>query len=289
MYANCFRSANGFWGGSIKRVTGIDISEAMLITARKFFSGFCPEVHVDLKRFLPFSFTSKSDLTVAAFVLSELPDDGVRKLSIDSLWKQAADVLVLIERGTPEGYRVIANARKQILSGAGYLDDAGETVARPRLSESLHVVAPCANEKKCPMVGSWCHFTQRVQLTRFQMETHPITKGFEDQKFSYLVIRRGERPGLFMDAEERASLLIEEQSFSWPRLIRRPLKRGGHIINDICDVDGTFKRIIVPKSQGKEAYTEARKAKWGDLWRHPPKNPARLLTTMAIKPGKKRH
>lgn len=45
----------------------------------------------------------------------------------------------------------------------------------------------------------------------------------------------------------------------------------------------------MPKSQGKEVYTEARKAKWGDLWPHPPKNEARVIPTMAVKAGKKRH
>lgn len=119
------------------------------------------------------------------------------------------------------------------------------------------------------------------------METHPIAKGFEDQKFTYLVLRKGKRPGSLED--DQADLPASDQTFNWPRLVRRPLKRGGHIINDVCDVDGQFKRIIVPKSQGKDVFYEARKAKWGDLWPHPPKNDPRIITTMAIKPGKKRH
>lgn len=73
------------------------------------------------------------------------------------------------------------------------------------------------------------------------METNPIAKGFEDQKFSYLVLRRGERPGLREDHELSSA---EEQSFHWPRIIRRPLKRGGHIINDVCDTDSTRARIM---------------------------------------------
>lgn len=101
--------------------------------------------------------------------MSELPDDGVRKMSIEALWKQTEDMMVLIDRGTPEGFRVLAEARKQILIKAGYLDEDGKTISRPRPTVSLHVVAPCAHEKRCPMVGSWCHFAQRVQLTKFQV------------------------------------------------------------------------------------------------------------------------
>ncbi len=265
-------------------MTAIDIAEAMLVVAEKFLRDLPEDIKIDFKRFLPFNPSTKYDLVVSSFVMSELPDDGVRKLSLDTLWKQTGDMLVLVDRGTPEGFRCLTEARRRILSNAGYLDEDGETIARPRLTESVHIVAPCAHEKKCPMVGSWCHFSQRVQLSKFQMETHPMAKGFEDQKYSYLVVRRGVRPGLHED-----SVKDEDKSFHWPRLVRRPLKRGGHIINDVCDVDGTFKRIIVPKSQGKDIYTEARKSKWGDLWPHPPKNPPRIIPSMAIKPGKKRH
>jgi ribosomal protein RSM22 (predicted rRNA methylase) len=284
------RLTNALWGDSLGKVTGIDISEAMLLTARKMLGSSIPEgkMEIEFKRFLPFSFRTKSDLTVAAFVLSELPDDGVRKMTIEGLWSQVGDVLVLVDRGTPEGFRVLANARRQLLSAAGYLDEEGSTVARPRLTEALHVVAPCPHEKRCPMLGSWCHFSQRVQLTAFQRETgNPISNGdgFQDQKYSYLVLRKGVRPGKNTDTEDD-ELSLAEKSFAWPRVIRKPLKRGGHVINDLCEADGTFKRHITPKSQGKQVYYDARKSDWGDLWPHPPKNEPRVLTTLAIKKGK---
>lgn len=40
-------------------------------------------------------------------------------------------------------------------------------------------------------------------------------------------------------------------------------------------------RITIPKSQGKQAYYDARKSSWGDIFPHPPKNPPqeRLLTS----------
>jgi ribosomal protein RSM22 (predicted rRNA methylase) len=31
-------------------------------------------------------------------------------------------------------------------------------------------------------------------------------------------------------------------------------------------------RLIIPKSQGKQEYYDARKSSWGDLFPHPPKN-----------------
>lgn len=49
------------------------------------------------------------------------------------------------------------------------------------------------------------------------METHPIAKGFEDQKFSYLVLRRGDRPGKHQD-DSSEPLSLQDQSFAWPRM-----------------------------------------------------------------------
>ncbi|KAF2228652.1 hypothetical protein EV356DRAFT_497864 [Viridothelium virens] len=51
-----------------------------------------------------------------------------------------------------------------------------------------------------------------------------------------------------------------------PRLIVPPLKRKGHIILDLCTPSGTFERWTVPRSYGKQAFRDARKSSWGDLW-----------------------
>ncbi|KAF2146378.1 uncharacterized protein K452DRAFT_294938 [Aplosporella prunicola CBS 121167] len=51
-----------------------------------------------------------------------------------------------------------------------------------------------------------------------------------------------------------------------PRLILPPLKRRGHIIMDMCTPAGRLERWTVPRSFGKQAYRDARKARWGDLW-----------------------
>lgn len=41
---------------------------------------------------------------------------------------------------------------------------------------------------------------------------------------------------------------------------------------DICSTSGEIQRMVIPKSQGKVAYRDARKAMWGDLFPHPSKN-----------------
>jgi ribosomal protein RSM22 (predicted rRNA methylase) len=51
-----------------------------------------------------------------------------------------------------------------------------------------------------------------------------------------------------------------------PRLILPALKRRGHIILDVCTPAGTLERWTVPRSFSKQAFRDARKVRWGDLW-----------------------
>ena len=55
------------------------------------------------------------DLVVSAFTLSDLPNDAHRKSTVENLWKQTKDVLVLVERGTLVGSQTILEARKRLI------------------------------------------------------------------------------------------------------------------------------------------------------------------------------
>ncbi|KIV78773.1 hypothetical protein PV11_06383 [Exophiala sideris] len=67
----------------------------------------------------------------------------------------------------------------------------------------------------------------------------------------------------FADGKARTSL---PAPWNLPRLVFSPMKRRGHIIMDVCTPAGTIERWTVPKSFGKQAYRDARKSRWGDLW-----------------------
>lgn len=51
-----------------------------------------------------------------------------------------------------------------------------------------------------------------------------------------------------------------------PRLILPPLKRPRHVHLDVCTSAGTLERWSVPRSYSRQAYRDARKSAWGDLW-----------------------
>jgi len=44
------------------------------------------------------------------------------------------------------------------------------------------------------------------------------------------------------------------------------MKRRGHVILDVCTAKGEIERWTVPRSFGHQAYRDARKSRWGDLW-----------------------
>ncbi|KDN44375.1 hypothetical protein K437DRAFT_294865 [Tilletiaria anomala UBC 951] len=62
------------------------------------------------------------------------------------------------------------------------------------------------------------------------------------------------------------------EAYSWPRLVKPPLKKGGHVTFDACNASGAIERFTIAKSAGRQAYQDARKAQWGDLFPHSSKN-----------------
>ncbi|KAH7334485.1 mitochondrial small ribosomal subunit Rsm22-domain-containing protein [Rhizoctonia solani] len=83
-------------------------------------------------------------------------------------------------------------------------------------------------------------------------------------------------PSQTLEPAEPSEELSEEEALrsairTWPRIIYPPMKRSGHVIMDTCTNEGSIARITIPRSQGKQAYYDARKANWGDAFPHPPR------------------
>ncbi|OBT95945.1 37S ribosomal protein S22 [Pseudogymnoascus verrucosus] len=165
------------------------------------------------------------------------------------------------------------------------------------------IIAPCTNHLPCPMYPvpgissgrkDFCHFGQRFIRPGFQQRVLGANrKNHEDAQFSYLAVRRGVDA---RDPSTSSTPLVQGQSatdaafagheagsdpdlgyhtqkpadsfstLSLPRMVLTPLKRRGHVSIDLCTPSGTLERWTVPKSFSAQAYRDARKAKWGDLW-----------------------
>ncbi|KAI8975497.1 mitochondrial small ribosomal subunit Rsm22-domain-containing protein [Mycotypha africana] len=250
----------------IQRCMGVDLSEEMLSVAEKLERYIKKEKDqpIEFSRFLSFNPNSpKNDLVVSTFTLGDLPSKAIQKSTVEQLWKQTDDVLVLIDKGTPVGYKNIAMARQWILNLEGL--------------NKVHTVAPYPHDYPCPLLYSpeanitkmWSHFSQQLERPAFLMKTKHSKSNKEDIKYSYVILRRGPRPTVTSEGNDQN---MEVQAYSWPRLIQPPIKKKGHVIMDIFAKTGEVQRMIIPKSQGKVEYRDARKSNWGDLFPHISKN-----------------
>lgn len=62
--------------------------------------------------------------------------------------------------------------------------------------------------------------------------------------------------------------VMQTDAYTWPRLLRPPLKKGGHVTMDACCASGDLRRFTLPRSAGRQAYQDARKALHGELYAH---------------------
>lgn len=193
------------------------------------------------------------DIVICGYVLSEVENPVTRNLIVDALWQRTRKVMIFIEPGTPKGSRLIYSIREWVL----------KTMTR---AES-NIVAPCPHEGECPLAShknSWCHFSQftckypKDVITRVKGE-----KNFENEKFSYIVVKRGIVPRYYSKDQE---LNLAEKSFLWPRLVRPTIRRQGHIVYDVCRKDKLERLVLSKSAVEKDVYRFLRKAHWGDLW-----------------------
>lgn len=167
------------------------------------------------------------DVVSLCYVLNELPP-AARPRLLDEAWRLAGQAMILAEPGTPQGFSILIEARRQLIESGARL------------------LAPCPHEDACPMQGGdWCHFAVRVQRSRLHRQIKGGSLGYEDEKFSYLVALRNGAP--------RAAA----------RILRHPEVRPGRIGLTLCTTGGVRQQAV----QRRDAlWRAARKVSWGDPW-----------------------
>jgi ribosomal protein RSM22 (predicted rRNA methylase) len=171
------------------------------------------------------------DLVVLSYVIGELPPEQLSAL-IQKCWDAARKMVVVIEPGTPLGFKGILAVREQLI-------DLG-----------AHLIAPCPHKNPCPMaaVGDWCHFSERLERTSEHRFVKEGKLGYEDEKYSYVI------GGKVAGEEYKA------------RILRHPQKHSGHIEFLLCTAEG-LKKETISRRQG-ELYKHAKKCGWGDVLLH---------------------
>ncbi|MFL4950827.1 small ribosomal subunit Rsm22 family protein [Streptomyces sp. MMS24-I31] len=181
-----------------------------------------------------------TDLVTVSYVLGELTDAD--RASVVDAAAAAAQAVVVVEPGTPDGYARVIEARGRLIA-AGF-----------------HVAAPCPHSAACPIVPGtdWCHFSARVSRSSLHRQVKGGSLAYEDEKFSYVAAAR------FPAAPAPA------------RVVRRPQIRKGQVLLDLCEPDEQLRRRTVSKRHG-DLYKAARDADWGDAW--PPPHETRTTTS----------
>ncbi|KAF6790370.1 37s ribosomal protein rsm22 [Colletotrichum sojae] len=244
------------------------------------------------------------DVIIASHLLLPVKEGHRRKAIVNNLWSLLnpdGGVLIILEKGQPRGFEAVAEVRDRLLEefiippgGEApkiHIGEETKSRAHVRVKEPGMIVAPCTNHRKCPMYlepgtskgrKDFCRFSQRFVRPPFLQTIMGATvRNHDDVQFSYVAVQRGGAKAKELAAVTNATSgkFATERAFrgyedaetapdmlSLPRQILPPIKRRGHVTLDVCTPNATLERWTVPKSFSRQAYHDARKAKWGDLW-----------------------
>lgn len=172
---------------------------------------------------------TRSDLVTLAYVLDELAPDR-RPVLLARLWQATEGVMVVIEPGTPAGFKRILEARATLLTLGG------------------HLVAPCPHEKPCPLIApDWCHFSRRVARSRLHRLAKDADVPWEDEKYTYVAVSRAP-----VEARQEA------------RVLAPPRGGSGQVELKLCLPEGAAQMRHLTRRDG-EVFKGARRADWGDV------------------------
>ncbi|MFC9910963.1 small ribosomal subunit Rsm22 family protein [Streptomyces sp. NPDC059862] len=218
------------WGG-VRPVTVLDWAEPALALGREVAAAnpALRDARWQRSRIGAALTLESTDLVTVSYVLNELtaPD---RAALVDAT-AAAAQAVVLVEPGTPDGYARIIDARDRLIA-AGF-----------------HIAAPCPHSAACPIAPGtdWCHFSARVSRSSLHRQVKGGSLAYEDEKFSYVAATR------FPPTPAPS------------RVVRKPQIRKGQVLLDLCETDEQLRRTTVTKRHG-DRYKAARDADWGDAW-----------------------
>jgi ribosomal protein RSM22 (predicted rRNA methylase) len=171
--------------------------------------------------------TTPRDLVTLAYVLDELAPEA-RDPLVDRLWSLTADMLLIIEPGTPAGWLRILHARNRLIAAGA------------------HLIAPCPHAAACPLAPpDWCHFSRRVARSRVHRLAKSADVPWEDEKFIYVAASR------------------QAGAVPTARVIAHPRTASGRVSLKLCQRDGTVAERVVTRRDGA-AFKLARRADWGD-------------------------
>ena len=215
---------------SLQDVTLIDANPHLLALATTFGQS-APSVSLATTRdnLAPaLGSAAGADVVMASYVLAELAGNALAA-TLERLWRLSERLLVIVEPGTPDGFKRILACRDALIA------------------RGAHIVAPCSHDGRCPLATSerWCHFNARLPRSRDHLAAKDADVPYEDEKFAYLVAGKG-----FGDLARGH------------RILTTPKVDKSAVTLTLCAPDAPEQRRIARGD--KDGYRAAKRLDWGD-------------------------
>lgn len=168
----------------------------------------------------------KADIVLTSYMINELPEQE-REKAVLKLWQATNKLMVVIEPGTPEGFKNILNIRNLIKEQGGY------------------IVAPCCCNGECPIKeNDWCAFYARVARSSIHRQAKGGNLGYEDEKFSYIAFSK------------------TPVEITGERILRHPQINSGFVKVKLCTAEGIQEKTYSKKDG--EIYKKIKKLDAGE-------------------------
>ncbi len=155
----------------------------------------------------------------ASYCVNEMKD---KEFVLKKIFDLSSRYVFIIEPGTPIGYSNIISAKK---------------VAKEK---GFHSILPCSMDICHLKNKDWCHFSIRVQRNKIHTNIKRGSLPYEDEKFSYVIFSKNRLDDILHNT-----------------IIKRPIRKSGHSIFDVCTQNGIKRLILSNKSIKQKLY-------WGD-------------------------
>ena len=212
---------------NMSQITCLEIEKSMSNIGKKLMKNTALD-NVQWKSYdiLQDEIVEKADIVLTSYMINELPEQK-RENAVLKLWQATNKLMVVIEPGTPEGFKNILNIRNLIKEQGGY------------------IVAPCCCNGECPIKeNDWCAFYARVARSSIHRQAKGGNLGYEDEKFSYIAFSK-------MPVE-----------ITGERILRHPQINSGFVKVKLCTADGIQEKTYSKKDG--EIYKKIKKLDAGE-------------------------
>ena len=211
----------------VKKITCLERETAMRDTGKKLMDKYLENVEWKQCDIIADKLEEKADMVITSYMINEL-NSADREKIILKMWEATEDLLIIIEPGTPEGFKHILQAR-EILQ-----------------AQNANIVAPCTHNGTCPInvEEDWCSFYVRVARSGIHRQAKKGELGYEDEKFSYIAFSKN------------------SNCLTGARILRHPHINSGFVKVKLCNEKGIQEKTFSKKD--KELYKKIKKMDAGD-------------------------